>query len=226
MEAFSDIFDFMAGVPAMAGLIITGLTIFLTSDWRLSLTGLLVQYVMIGLALTRFVQAEVAILKILVGVLAVSILYLTGRRIQEAKGPQILAAGGQRFLGLQISWGAGPLSLPLRLLAVLLVSLALLLFYDRYSLVLLSADITFVATWLAAMGVIGLVLSSDPLRVAPATLTILAAFDLVYAGLEPSLAIVGFSGALILLAALSFSYLGAAQIAGHRPTGSGEEMEP
>jgi hypothetical protein len=226
MEAFSDIFAVVAGVPAMAGLIVTGLTIFLTSDWRLSLTGLLVQYLMIGLALTRFVQAEVAILKILVGVLAVSILYLTGRRIQEAKEPQTPKAGGQRFLGLQIGWGAGPLSLPLRLLAVLLVTLALLLFYDRYSLVLVSADITFVASWLAGMGILGLVLSSDPLRVAPAVLTILAAFDLVYAGLEPSLAIVGFLGALILLAALSFSYLSSAQLVGHRQSGSGEEMEP
>jgi hypothetical protein len=61
--------------------------------------------------------------------------------------------------------------------------------------------------WLAAMGVIGLVISGDPLRVAPAVLTILTAFDLVYSGLEPSLAVVGFVAAITLMAALAFGYL-------------------
>jgi hypothetical protein len=57
------------------------------------------------------------------------------------------------------------------------------------------------------MGLLGLVLSGDPLRVAPAALTILAGFDLAYAGLDQNLAVAGFFGALTLLAALGFSYL-------------------
>lgn len=220
MEAFSDIFATMAGIPAMAGMILTGLTIFLTSDWRLSLTALLVQYILIGLALTRFIQVEVAILKILVGVLAVSILYLTARRIQQEEDPQATTDGEIRFLGLQVGWAAGPLGLPLRLLALLLVALGLILFFNTYSLVVVSADVTFVAFWLGGMGLLGLVVSGDPLRVAPALLTILGGFDLIYASLEPSLTIAGFMGTLILMAALAFSYLGAAQSLGIEP---GEE---
>jgi hypothetical protein len=57
------------------------------------------------------------------------------------------------------------------------------------------------------MGLIGLVLSGEPLRAGLAVLTILAGFDLVFAGLEPSLAVVGFYGAFTLVAALAFSYL-------------------
>ena len=57
------------------------------------------------------------------------------------------------------------------------------------------------------MDALGLVLSGDPLRVAAALLTILGGFDLVYARLEPSLAVVGFWSVLLLLTALAFAYL-------------------
>jgi hypothetical protein len=60
---------------------------------------------------------------------------------------------------------------------------------------------------MGSMGIMGLVLSGDPLRVAAAMLTILAGFDLVYATLEPSVSIAGFWGALTLMAALAFAYL-------------------
>lgn len=220
MEAFSDTFTFIAGLPAIAGLILTATVIFLTSDWRLSLTALLVQYVLVGLTLTRFVQAEIAIVKILVGVLAVSILYLSGRRSQDANGAQSTSAEGRQFFGIQMGWQAEPLGLPLRVLTLIMVGLAAILFFEEYRSLLpvldggesaVTADIAFVSLWLAAIGVIGLVLSGDPLRVAPAVLTILTAFDLVYAGLEPNLAVVGFVAAITLMAALAFGYLIAVQ---------------
>lgn len=232
MEAFSDIFSFMAGVPAIIGLILTAAAIFLASDWRLSLTGLLVQYVLLGLVLTRFIQAEIAIVKILVGVLAVSILYLSARHAQELKGPQAGEKDRLRFLGLSVGWGAGPLGLPLRLLTTVLVTLAVIRFFDDYRLLLpvlggenttLSLDIAFVAFWLGGMGMVGLVLSGDPMRVAAALLTILAAFELIYSGLEPNLAIVGLWGALVLLCALAFSYLAIVQGLGMRQEDLGAE---
>jgi hypothetical protein len=207
MEAFSDLFAFLAGVPAMAGLVLTALIMFLTSDWRLSLTALLVQYVFVGLALTRFIQAEVALVKILVGVLAVSILYLTARRVQEEAGSQQTVETSSRLLGLSIRWGAGPLGLPLRLLTVVLLTLGLVRLFTGYRFPLAPADISFVVFWMGGLGIMGLALSGDPLRVATAMQTILAGFDLVFAALEPSLTIAGFWGALTLMAALAFSYL-------------------
>jgi hypothetical protein len=220
MEALTDIFGFMAGVPAMVGLVLASITIFLASDWRLSLTGLLVQSVLVGITLTRVVQAELAIVRILVGVLAVSILYLSGRHAHEVKGASIVERPESRFLGLRIGWGAGPLGLPLRLLAVVLVGLAVLQFFGVYRLLLpaldsgeptVPLDIAFVAFWLGGIGLVGLVLSGEPLRVAPALLTILAGFDLVYANLESAPAVIGFWGALNLLAVLGFAYLTSVQ---------------
>lgn len=223
MEAFSDLFAFLAGVPAMAGLVLTALIMFLTSDWRLSLTALLVQYVFVGLALTRFIQTEVALVKILVGVLAVSILYLTARRIQEEAGSQQTVETSPRLLGLSIRWGAGPLGLPLRLLAVVLLTLGLVQLFTGYRFPLAPADISFVVFWMGGMGIMGLILSGDPLRVAAAMLTILAGFDLVFAALEPSLTIAGFWGALTLMAALAFSYLATAHALNVNLAGLDEE---
>ena len=103
-------------------------------------------------------------------------------------------------------------------MAVLLVVLALVRLFGQVQLPLaskgVSIDLALAAIWMGSMGVIGLVLSGGPMRVASALLTILAGFDLVYATLEPSLALVGFYGALTLLAALAFSYLIVAQTLG------------
>jgi hypothetical protein len=76
------------------------------------------------------------------------------------------------------------------------------------------------------MGLLGLVLSDDPLRAAPAALTILAGFDLVYAGLDQNLAVAGFFGVLTLLAALGFSYLILTPAPGTSQAGPDGEEEP
>ena len=216
MEAIPETFALIAGLPAIIGLLLTAAAVFLTSDWRLSLTALLVQYVLVGLTLTRFVEAEVAIVKILVGVLAVSILYLSARRIQDLGEGQETGSDGLQFFGLHLGWRTGPLGLPLRILVLTMVALAAIHFFDAYRSLLpildsegstVLPDIAFVSMWLAAMGLMGLVISGEPLRVAVAVLTILTAFDLVYACVEPSLAIVGFVAALTLMAALAFAYL-------------------
>ena len=216
MEPISETFATIAGLPAIIGLILTAAIIFLTSDRRISLTALLVQYVLVGLTLTRFIMTEVAIIRILAGVLAVSILYLSARRIQDEREDVEGSMDGLQFFGLHLGWGTGPLGLPLRIMVLIMVALAAIQFFDDYRALLpvldadgsmVPPDIAFVSMWLAAMGTIGLALSGEPLRAATAVLTILTAFDLVYAVLEPRLSIVGFVAALTLMAALAFAYL-------------------
>jgi hypothetical protein len=228
MDVFSGVFEFMVGTPAMVGLILTAAIIFLTSDWRLSLAALLIQYVLLGLTLTRLVPVEVAVVQVLIGVLILPMLYLSARNIQ--KEPASQQASGLHFLGLSVGWGAGPLGLPLRLLTVLLAALVFVRFFPAYQTALLPfsgegipSDIVLIAFWLLIMGIAGIVVSGDALRSAPAVLTILAGFGLIYASLEPNLAIAGFLGALTLLAALAFSYLIAVQALGQGTEPAGEE---
>lgn len=224
MDTISGILSFMAGLPSLIGLILAAAIIFLAADWRLSLAALLVQYILAGMALSPFVHQEVAIVKILAGGLAVAILYLSARLIPQA--PSAEAAGEtHHFLHLHVDWAAGPLGLPLRFLAVLLVGLGVLRLFQSYQPTLVPTELALAACWMAAMGLLGLILSDDPLRVAPAALTILAGFDLAYAGLDQNLAVAGFFGALTLLAALGFSYLILVPALGSGQAGPGSKQE-
>jgi hypothetical protein len=207
MGAFSDLVAFLSGTPALVGLLLAALVIFLTSDWRVSLAAVLVQYVLSGLLLTHNTRAEVVLVKILVGFLVVVILLLSAQRIRRPEEGEEAESAGPRLLGLRLGWLKGPLGFPLRLLAVFLAVLALAHLFGDYHLPAVPLDMALAAFWLGAMGVLGLVLSSSPLRVAVAVLTILTGFDLVYSGLEPSLAMVGFLCACSLIAALAFAYL-------------------
>jgi len=220
MEANPEVLTHLAGLPLMAGLFLAAAIAFLTSDWRLSLTALLVQYLLVGAALASTLRSEVAIVKILVGVLVVSILYLTARRIQNAHRPLESAQADVRVLGMEFRLGAGPLGLPLRFLAVILAILAILRVFESYDLPFIDTATALAATWLALLGLLGLLLSDNPLRTATALFTLLAGFDLVYAQLETSLAVVGFWGAMLLLTALGFAYLSIAQALGEQSGGS------
>jgi hypothetical protein len=220
MEGIGDSFAFLAGTPAFVGLLLAAAIILVTSDWRLALSLLLFQYLFLGLTLTRFVQPEIALVRILTGVLVVPILYLSARQVEDVPTTRQVEGTEPRFLGLSMKWGAGPLGLPLRLLTVLLTGLALIRFYPEYPNLLspvvatglpVPPDVALVAMWLMAMGLMGIILSGEALRVAPAVLTVLCGFDLVYALQEDNLAVAGFFGALTLLAALAFSYLATVQ---------------
>ncbi len=232
MEVLVDLLSYLAGLPAVVGLILAAATIFVTADWRLSLSALLVQYLLLGLTLSRLLQAELSIVRVLVGILVVAILYLTAQRIDRMQDPEQAKGGQIRFLGLSVGWDAGPLGLPLRVFVVLLAALAFVRFLPDYQVLLsdlvvggpaLPSDVIMVSLWLVIMGLAGLVLSGDALHVAPAMLTILAGFEVLYAGLQTSPAVVGLFGALTLLAALAFSYLAAAQGLGRAPVTAQEE---
>jgi hypothetical protein len=220
MEPFADLLNYLAGTPALVGPIVAALVIFLTADWRLALGALFAQYVLVGLALTRYIQPEVALVKVLVGVVVVLILYLTARRVQDIMRALTGDGDPPRFPSFQTSWRGGALGIPLRFLCVLLVGLALVRLFQDYQPTVVPFDIALVACWLGGMGMIGLILGGDPLRVSLALLTILTGFDLVYAAFEPSLAIAGFFSAFALSATLAFSYL-AIMVSGTGP----EELE-
>ncbi len=207
MQTLTDVFAFIAGTPAIVGPILTAVVLFLTSNWRLSLIALLFQYSLVALALSQIVRPEVAVVKALVGILAVLILYITAQNTAETRSLRAPSVARPQRFGLHVGWLDGPLGLPLRLLTVVLLALALIRLFENYSLTLLPANIAFVACWLAGIGVLGLILSAEPLRVSLALLTFLTGFDLAFAQLEPSLALVGFWGALTLVVSLALSHL-------------------
>ena len=192
MQTLTDVFTFIAGTPAIVGPVLTAVVLLLTSNWRLSLIALLFQYSLVALAVSRVVRPEVAVVKALVGILVVLILYITAQNTAEARSLRGTEGTRPKRFGLHVGWLDGPLGLPLRLLAVMLLALALIRLFENYSLTMIPANIAFVACWLAGIGILGLILSAEPLRVGLALLTLLTGFDLAFSELEPSLALVGF----------------------------------
>jgi hypothetical protein len=229
MNPFGEVLQILAATPAIVLLILAGAVLVLAGDWRLLLTALLVEYVAAALTLTRMIRPELALLRVLVGALAVPILYLTARRIADTpprrnngyarrslvppasptSHPDQAAVPAWGHWLWQIDWTAGPLGVPLRVLALVLVGLGIVHLFRTYPPSAVSSDLAFATYWLVGMGLLGLVLSEQPLRAGPALLTILIGFDLTFATLERSLAVYGFYGSLTLLTALALSYLAA-----------------
>ena len=78
--------SFLTTTPAIIGLVITASLIVVLRDWRLSLAALAVQYVLMGLLLTRLIRPRVALIKVLIGALVCVILYLTARLVDMRGG--------------------------------------------------------------------------------------------------------------------------------------------
>ncbi len=107
--------------PALFAILIAGGLLVIVTDWRLSFGALMIEYVGAAILLTQLVLSEVALVKLLVGLLVVTLLTLTGWQADFGQGrvPADDAIPPRRPLGFEVHTG-----LTFRLLAVLMVSVA------------------------------------------------------------------------------------------------------
>lgn len=210
--------SFFTTTPAIIGLVITASLIVLIKDWRLSLAALLGQYVLVGLLLTRLIQPQVAVIKVLIGSLVCIILYLTARL---APHPQIsgskeeltsgsAAAEDSRSILPATRREAWLTDFSFRLLAALFVGLVVYSLSKRYPLPEVPPDVGLACYWLASLGLLTLMLTEEPLKAGMGLLTLIVGFELFYSALERSLSVAGFLGIANLLIALAIAYLTAA----------------
>lgn len=217
---------FLTTTPAIVGLVVTASLIVIISDWRFSLGALSVQYVLVGLLLTRLIQPQVAVIKVLIGALVCVVLYLTARLVSESSeappseredaedGRSRRPASPTSNLQLPTSKTRGETSLPdfaFRLLAALLIGLAVYSLSKRYPLPVVPLDIGFACYWLASLGLLVLMLTEEPLKAGMGLLTLITGFELFYSVLERSLSVVGFLGIANFLIALVIAYLAASR---------------
>jgi hypothetical protein len=205
--------SFLATTPAVVALVFTGGVIVVIQDWRVSLLALVIQYVVVGLLLTGAVRVELAAIKTLVGAMLCLILYMTARRVdwgrpapapplpddadESAESPAQMAAP-QWIL---------PTELPFRFLAVLLMLVAAFSWGSVYALPDVNEAISLSVYTLAALGLLAMGLTDEPLKAGLGLLTFVSAFELFYTVLEPSLAVIGFLGLANFLIALAIAYL-------------------
>ncbi|MFQ5610780.1 MAG: hypothetical protein ACE5H9_01455 [Anaerolineae bacterium] len=186
----------------------TASLILLVRDWRLSIFALLIQYLATGLVLARIVRPEIALAKVLVGLLICPILYLSARQA----GWSEVRAGPFRWSRLlswrrTVSWEVFPAGRFFRLLAMLLAMFTAVTLSRAYPLAGAPAQATTIAYWLVAAGLLLLILTEEPFKAGQGLLTAITGFEVIYTTLERSLLLIGLWGAINLLLAVAIGYL-------------------
>lgn len=211
----------LAALPVFVGLVATATVIAVVRDWRFALWALLVQYILVGILHLRMLSPELALIKVLVGVLICPMLYWAARWVESERAHKA-EVERHRIAALQGKVPLPPLPWPIqytnwtfRLLAILLLSLVLYSVSISWPLPWIAEDIAPACLWLALIGLFVLVLTSEPLPAGMGLLTLVSGFGLYYDAMSPGLVGVGVLAAIDLLMGLAISYL----ITAHALTG-------
>jgi len=199
---FTDFFSRFT-TPALIGLILTASLLVITHDWRLSFVALGVQYALAALLIAQIVIWQVVVVKALVGLLVIGIFILTGRQVNY--GPTSPTPLRLRALA-QFEF---PTGLPFRLLATVMAVVVAWYLASQPELTFpgLSLSLNLASAILITLGLLNLGLTEEPMNAGMGLLTGLMGFEIVYAAVEPSLAIIALLAAVNFGVALAVSYL-------------------
>ncbi len=212
---------FISASVAVWGVVVTAVILIVVQDWRVSVTALAVQFILVGLLFTKTLpdsQAglQLAGLDVVVGLMVCLVLALTARHVgwgrREAR-PVVMASGPARYYNVQ-RWL--PTGLPFRLVAALMVTAVAYTVAHRplYQLPETSEFINTASYMLMALGLLALGMTEEPLKAGMGLLTFLSGFELFYFTLEQALVLIGFFGGATLLLAVAIAHLTMARAAG------------
>jgi hypothetical protein len=199
--------------PALFAVLLAGSLLVVVNDWRAGVAGLLVEYAAAAVLLTQLVIFEVALVKLIAGLLVVAILTLTGWQLNFGRPAKPGVSAWK--LRLEV-----PTALAFRLMAVIMVVVSALYIAGQPRLVLPGLDqapaMNTASYLLMALGLLNLGLTEEPINAGLGLLTLLLGFETFYAAVEPSLAVVALMAAVEFSVALAISYLAALQYASGR----------
>jgi len=202
--------------PALVGLILTASCLVIFNDWRLSFAALAAQYLFAAALVAQIVIWQVAAAKVLAGLLVVGILIFTGSQAGFGRrGPpptSPLTVAGETAPRARFEF---PTSFPFRLLASVMIAVAAgyLASQPGFALPGLPLGLNLASYLLLALGLLNLGLTEEPMNAGTGLLTLLTGFELLYAALEPSLAVAALLAAVEFGVALAVSYLALLQYA-------------
>ncbi|MGH2538309.1 MAG: hypothetical protein ACRDHL_13010 [Candidatus Promineifilaceae bacterium] len=216
MPDYQDIIGFLQplnGTPGAYLLLLSAAALLIARDWRASLMALTLEYLLAGPLFGAVLEPRLALSKLLVGLFVCLILYITARQVHWGRLPEDVSADEavqwrqERLLrlGPALLATGGPFRVFLTLALILVVwalsnrpELQLPGVPDHFQLAILG---------LGSLGLVTLSLTSEPLRAGMGLLTFLLAFELLYAALEPSVALMAFLALGNLAVALVVAYL-------------------
>ncbi|MDX1415569.1 MAG: hypothetical protein R3293_15345 [Candidatus Promineifilaceae bacterium] len=214
-------FDFLRGEPAVLMLLLTSLIIALFWDWRVALFALTAQYLIAGLLVVDFLDPRLAIIKVLVGMFVCLILYFTARQVDyghlpdDLPAPEMAPAEEEKKRFELGPWSVSRNTLVHTLIVVLgLIIVLIVTRATSFSLPGIPDGLPYIndaVITLMGMGIIGIVVSQNSLPAGMALFTFLTGFELYYAALEQTIAILIVLAALNFALALAISYLSQAR---------------
>ena len=203
----------LSGAPALLGLFVTGTTIAVVRAWRFGLWALLAQYILISMLHLRMLSPELALIKLLVGVLICPMLYWAARWVESERSHkaemerQEIAGKAERVPLPPLPWPTRPTNWAFRLLAAIFLGIVLYSVSLQSPLPFIATDLAPVCIWLWLIGLLVLILTAEPLSAGLGLLTLVSGFELYYDVMSPGLAGVGIFAAISLLMGLAISYL-------------------
>lgn len=219
---FPTIFDVLArlepwrGDSAASVVLITAVFIIVLWDWRLSVLALAVQYFATGLLFTSLLDPRLAIVKVLVGWFVCLILYVTARQVNWGRLPTDVLPTELRRVNQERRVRIGPYLLPTTtpfrfflgcMMAIVVWTVAE---QPNFQLPVLSdslSHLNLAVYALVLMGLLGLALTLEPLKVGMGVLMFLSGFELFYSALEQSVAILAALATMNLAVVLAIAYL-------------------
>lgn len=198
--------SFLAAWPSVVGLCVALFLLLVAWQWQVHALGMALLYFFVALLQTRVIRPEVALVKLLIGLMIAVTLYLTGRYL-TARQKAVEQAGGEeptQRLPTRFALTAG---VPLRALILLAVLIAAVAGYQRFPLPQVPADVGLACELLVIGGLFLMGLSEEPFHAGLGLLAFLAGFDLFFGALETSLVVVGLMGTISFLVALAVTFL-------------------
>lgn len=205
--------EFLRGTPAAYLALVTAFIIVIAWDWRLALAGLTLQYFAATVLFLDVLDPQLSIVKLFTGWFICIMLYFTARQVNWGRLPEDVAPDEaiQWRRQQQIRFGPYllPSNTPFRLLLALLVVLAVFTLSQPQGLQLpaVTAPVNMAVLALCGMGLVGLGLTTEPLKAGMGLLTFMTGFELFYSSLEQSAGMLVFLAAANLILALAISYL-------------------
>jgi hypothetical protein len=192
---------------------LTAAVIVVVRDWRGSLFALLAQYLVAAVLFAEVLDPRLAIVKLFIGLFICLILYFTARQVRWGQLPEDVTEAEAVQLRQSRSIRFGPFLLPtntpFRFLLVATVALAIWTVAQRpdYQLPLAAPHINLAVYALCGLGLLGVSLTSEPLKAGMGLITFFTGFELYYNVLEQSVAMLVMLAVANLLMALVIAYL-------------------
>jgi hypothetical protein len=205
--------DFMRGLPAAFMMLATAAVILALRDWRFSLLALVIQYLVAGLLFVDVLLPHLAFTKVLVGIFICLILYISARQTSWGELPDDVTEEEAIQLRKQRILRLGPYMLPTDmpfrafLLLMVILSVWALAQSPAHQLPVVPDHFNLAVYALGGLGLVTVSLTSEPLKAGMGLLTFFTGFELFYAALEQSLAVLAFLATANVGVVLVIAYL-------------------